>query len=81
MFTGVAPSLWRRGKGCAGGGVRAGKSTVIQLMARPFLDATQGTVRIGGRDVRELDYEDLLDHLWCSKDLFDPGQRAGKTSA
>ena len=40
----------------------AGKSTVIQLMARSY-DATQGTVRIGGRDVRELDYEDLLDHI------------------
>lgn len=40
----------------------AGKSTVIQLMARSY-DVTQGTVRIGGRDVRELDYEDLLDHI------------------
>ena len=40
----------------------AGKSTVIQLMARSY-DATQGTVRIGGRDVRELDYENLLDHI------------------
>ena len=35
---------------------------MIQLMARSY-DATQGTVRIGGRDVRELDYEDLLDHI------------------
>lgn len=40
----------------------AGKSTVIQLMAGSY-DVTQGTVRIGGRDVRELDYEDLLDHI------------------
>ena len=40
----------------------AGKSTVIQLMARSY-DVTQGTVRIGGRDVRELDYENLLDHI------------------
>ena len=44
------------------GGSGAGKSTVIQLMARSY-DVTQGTVRIGGRDVRELDYEDLLDHI------------------
>lgn len=59
----------------------AGKSTVIQLMARSY-DVTQGTVRIGGRDVRELDYEDLLDHisLVFQKTFFDPGKRAGKHS-
>ncbi|MFR8542842.1 MAG: ATP-binding cassette domain-containing protein [Enterocloster sp.] len=59
----------------------AGKSTVIQLMARSY-DVAQGTVRIGGRDVRELDYEDLLDHLspGVPEDLSDPGKRAGKHS-
>ena len=40
----------------------AGKSTVIQLMARSY-DVTQGTVRIGGRDVREYDLETLRNEV------------------
>ena len=37
----------------------AGKSTVIQLIAR-FYDVNKGSVTIGGTDVRELNYEELL---------------------
>ena len=37
----------------------AGKSTMVELVSR-FYDATAGTVRIGGVDVRDIDYDDLL---------------------
>lgn len=37
----------------------AGKSTLVQLISR-FYDVTQGTIKIGGVDVREIDYEQLL---------------------
>ena len=40
----------------------SGKSTLIQLVAR-FYDVTLGTVSIGGVDVREIDYDDLLAHV------------------
>ena len=40
----------------------SGKSTLIQLVAR-FYDASSGTVSIGGVDVREIDYDDLLAHV------------------
>jgi ATP-binding cassette subfamily B protein len=40
----------------------AGKSTVIQLIAR-FYDAGKGKVTIGGKDVRELNYEQLLENV------------------
>lgn len=40
----------------------AGKSTVIQLISR-FYDTTKGEVRIGGRNVRDIRYEDLLAHI------------------
>ena len=39
----------------------AGKSTIIQLISR-FYDTTKGEVRIGGRNVRDIRYEDLLAH-------------------
>ena len=35
----------------------AGKSTIIQLISR-FYDTTKGEVRIGGRNVRDIRYED-----------------------
>ena len=40
----------------------AGKSTIIQLISR-FYDTTKGEVRIGGRNVRDIRYEDLLTHI------------------
>ncbi|MDR1769084.1 MAG: ABC transporter ATP-binding protein/permease [Hungatella sp.] len=40
----------------------AGKSTVIQLIAR-FYDAGKGKVTIGGMDVRELNYKQLLENV------------------
>ncbi len=40
------------------GGTGAGKSTLVQLIPRLY-DATEGTVRVGGRDVRDYDIETL----------------------
>ncbi|GAA2778014.1 ABC transporter ATP-binding protein [Crossiella cryophila] len=40
----------------------SGKTTVIRLIAR-FLDTTEGSVRLGGLDVRDYDHADLLTHL------------------
>ncbi len=40
----------------------AGKSTVIQLIAR-FYNVTKGSITIGGVDVRELNYEQLLENV------------------
>lgn len=40
----------------------AGKSTVVELISR-FYDVGAGAVRIGGVDVRALDYDDLLRHV------------------
>ena len=43
------------------GSTGAGKTTLVSLIPRLF-DATGGSVKVGGVDVRELD----LDHLWSS---------------
>ncbi|PSK58111.1 Iron import ATP-binding/permease protein IrtB [Streptomyces sp. 111WW2] len=40
----------------------AGKTTIAHLLAR-FRDTTEGTVRIGGVDVREIGADDLADHV------------------
>ena len=40
------------------GGTGVGKTTLLKLILR-FLDAEQGSVRIGGRDVREITQKDL----------------------
>lgn len=40
----------------------AGKSTIIQLISR-FHDVTKGEVRIGGVNVKDIGYEDLLSHI------------------
>ena len=40
----------------------SGKSTLVQLVGR-FYDATAGTASIGGVDVRDIDYDDLLAHV------------------
>ena len=40
----------------------AGKTTIVELVSR-FYDVGEGTVRIGGVDVRDLDYDDLLAHV------------------
>lgn len=40
----------------------AGKSTLVQLVSR-FYDITKGSIRIGGRDIREIDYESLLENI------------------
>ena len=42
------------------GGTGSSKSTLIQLISRLY-DATEGTVRVGGRDVKEYDLETLRD--------------------
>ena len=40
----------------------AGKSTIIELISR-FYDTGSGSVKIGGIDVRDIDYDDLLRHV------------------
>ena len=40
----------------------AGKTTLVQLISR-FYDVTKGSIRIGGVDVREIDYEALLENI------------------
>ena len=42
------------------GGTGVGKSTLVQLIPRLY-DATEGTVRVGGVDVRDYDLETLRD--------------------
>lgn len=42
------------------GGTGSAKSTLVQLIPRLY-DATEGTVRVGGRDVREYDIHSLRD--------------------
>jgi ATP-binding cassette subfamily B protein len=44
------------------GGTGSSKSTLVQLIARLY-DATQGTVRVGGHDVREYDLHALRDQV------------------
>ena len=43
----------------------SGKSTLIRLMMR-FYDATEGTVRLFGQDVRTMDYDTLRAHFGAS---------------
>lgn len=40
----------------------AGKTTLVQLISR-FYDVTEGNIRIGGVDVKEIDYEELLENI------------------
>ena len=40
----------------------AGKSTLVQLISR-FYDVTQGSVKIGGVNVKDIDYEELLSQV------------------
>lgn len=40
----------------------AGKTTLVQLISR-FYDVTQGSIRIGGVDVKDIDYEALLQNI------------------
>ena len=40
----------------------AGKTTLVQLISR-FYDVTGGSISIGGLDVREIDYEELLKNV------------------
>lgn len=48
----------------------SGKSTVAKLMAG-FWDAGGGTVRYGGRDVREIPFEQLMEHVsYVAQDTF-----------
>lgn len=42
------------------GGTGSGKSSLVQLIPRLY-DATVGTVKVGGKDVREYDLEELRD--------------------
>ena len=48
----------------------SGKSTVAKLMAG-FWDATAGQIRFGGRDVREIPYQQLMEHVsYVAQDTF-----------
>ena len=48
----------------------SGKSTIAKLMAG-FWDATEGCVRFGGRDVRDIPAEQLAEHIsYVSQDTF-----------
>ncbi len=40
----------------------AGKSTLVQLISR-FYDVTEGSIAIGGVDVKDIDYEQLLQNV------------------
>lgn len=40
----------------------AGKTTLVQLLSR-FYDVTEGSILIGGVDVKEIDYEELLQNI------------------
>ena len=44
------------------GGTGTGKSSLVQLIPRLY-DATEGTVKVGGRDVREYDLETLRNEV------------------
>ena len=44
------------------GGTGSGKTSVVNLIPR-FYDATKGTVRINGRDIRDYDIETLRDTI------------------
>jgi ATP-binding cassette subfamily B protein len=44
------------------GGTGSSKSTLVQLICRLY-DATKGTVRVGGRDVREYDLDTLRNEV------------------
>ena len=44
------------------GGTGSSKSTLVQLIPRLY-DATEGAVKVGGRDVREYDIESLRDEV------------------
>ncbi|MET1995655.1 ABC transporter ATP-binding protein [Enterococcus faecium] len=44
------------------GGTGSGKSTLIQLVPRLY-DATEGVVKVGGRDVREYDMDSLREEV------------------
>lgn len=40
----------------------AGKTTIVELVSR-FYDVSSGSVSIGGLDVRDIEYDDLLSHV------------------
>ena len=40
----------------------AGKSTIVQLIAR-FYDVEKGSIKIGGVDIRDIDYDELLKNI------------------
>ena len=45
----------------------SGKTTICSLIAR-FYDVSEGTVRVGGCDVRSMTCDSLLStYRWCSK--------------
>lgn len=46
------------------GGTGSGKSSVVQLIPRLY-DATEGTVKVGGRDVKEYDLDTLRGAVAC----------------
>lgn len=55
-------SIQHGGKVALIGKSGAGKSTIIQLIAR-FYDVGKGSITIGGKDVRKINYEQLLENV------------------
>lgn len=52
------------------GSTGAGKSTIMNLLCR-FYDTTSGTVRIDGKDVRNMDLYNLRDNIGMAmQDVF-----------
>ena len=46
------------------GGTGSAKSSLVQLVPRLY-DVTEGSLKVGGVDVRDYDLEVLRDRFWC----------------
>ncbi|MDC4233473.1 ABC transporter ATP-binding protein/permease [Actinomyces sp. B33] len=65
----------------------SGKTTILRLISR-FYDATSGTIRVGGSDVREMTTEDLMAELamvfqdvYLFDDTLEANVRVGRADA
>ena len=62
MYCKASTSKSMTGNACSCGQSGAGKSTVIELISR-FYDVQEGEVLIGGKNVKELDYDTILKNV------------------